>query len=326
MSKRLPIPHDRLPALRGREATRALLSSHDISPSHLIMPLLITEEDRGKANQIPSLTLVGLKQELQSLRALGIKSVKLFAASSRRSNAAGDSVNKDNLMIRAINTIKDACPDMCVMTEVCLCSYTSDGSCFLKRKDGKTELLKSCELIARAAVLHADHGADIVGPAAMLPMSVRMARDALNANGHYDVSIMPHVIVQSALYSLYRRTMKIDADNYQKGALQIHNTFAGQSVDFAQQMVEEGADMLLMEPALFVLDVLAEMRVHFRCPLAAFSVSGEYDLLESARAVGADYRRMVLLEFATAVRRAGADLIMTYAAKELAEHLVQSSV
>nr|WP_281381999.1 hypothetical protein [Nocardiopsis mwathae] len=310
--------------LRGRLPLRRFLQRQPVSPADLCMPLLVHENEDAADSVVPTVSLQRLSVEVRELRRMGIGSVKIFCGGSVRDDRACEAASPDNLMNRAIATAKEAAQDMAVMTENCLCSYTHAGNCFLTNADGVFDYEGTLTLLSEQAVQQADAGADIVGPAAMIDGVAASTRQALNQSGHRDVGIMPHVIFTSRLYDGYRRAMNAVPARGNRRAFQIHPSCPEQAVALARDFLAEGADMLLLEPALHSLDVLVSLRQAAEVPLVPFSVSGEYAELTRNGTLKPSEYRAVLLERLTMFKRAGATTIITYAAKQAAGNLEAS--
>nr|WP_244321410.1 hypothetical protein [Streptomyces melanosporofaciens] len=227
----------------------------------------------------------------------------------------------DALMARAVRAAKDAEPDLAVMTETCLCSYTDSGLCYVTDVHGRPDIPATIDVTARQAVAHAAAGADIVGPASMVLGTTQGARTALNDEGFSSVSVMPHVIFWSSLYDGFRRTMGATPKAGVDREFQINPGKPEQFIDAALQLVLEDADMLLLEPAMFTADVLAHLKRHTRTPLFPFSVSGEYTALSSLDPKTGKRDVQRLIELFTMLKRAGADASVTYAALDIARQL-----
>jgi porphobilinogen synthase len=220
-------------------------------------------------------------------------------------------------MTQAITEIKAAAPAMTVMTENCLCSYTPTGECYLPGPSGRADVPATIAALAEQAVAQADAGADIVGPAAMIPGAVRAARAALDETGHAATGIMPHLILDSRLYDLYRAAMGAAPASGDVRAFQGNPARPREAVATGLAFVAEGAGTLLLEPALLTTDILIALKAACSVPLAPFSVSGEY--ARFAPPGGRDWR--LLTEVFTMLKRAGAAQIITYAAADLARTL-----
>jgi porphobilinogen synthase len=224
-------------------------------------------------------------------------------------------------MMRAIGVAKDAASDIAVMTENCLCSYTADGNCFLATEDGRLDYQRTVDVLCAQAVAQAEAGADVLGPAAMLEGVTSRVHGALDDAGHRAVALMPHVIFASRLYGGYRRAMQATPRTGNRAAFQIHPSRPEQALDYSVRCLHEGADMLLLEPALLTMDVLARLRATTNAPLFPFSVSGEYAILARSQNLPGRDRDAVLIEYLTTLKRAGAEAIITYAAREVARLL-----
>ncbi|RYJ24920.1 porphobilinogen synthase [Streptomyces sp. L-9-10] len=270
---------------------------------------------------MPTVTVARIPAVLHECAALGIRSVKLFAESAGRDATGKISLEPDALMSRAIHACKEAEPHIAVMTETCLCSYTTDGVCYLTDQHGRPDVSATVHVTASQAVVHAEAGADIVGPASMLLGTVGAARHALDETGHEGVSVMPHVIFWSSLYDGFRLTMGATPKAGTNREFQINPCPADQFVDTALRMEADGADMILLEPAQFTTDVLATLRTQTRAPLFPFSVSGEYKALTRVDSETGRRDVRLLMELFTMLKRAGASASITYAALDIARRL-----
>ncbi|MCC4322334.1 hypothetical protein [Streptomyces malaysiensis] len=311
--------HSTTNPLRGRPAIRRFLEGPAVTPADLSMALLVTEKQADRP--MPTFTVPEIPAVMREARLHRIRSVKIFAESTRRDATGEISLVPDALMARAVRAAKDAEPDLAVMTETCLCSYTDSGLCYITDADGRPDIPATIDITARQAVAHASAGADIVGPASMVLGTTQGARTALNDEGFSSVSVMPHVIFWSSLYEGFRRTMGATPKAGVDREFQVNPGKPEQFIDAALQLVQDGADMLLLEPAMFTADVLTHLKQHTRAPLFPFSVSGEYTALSSLdpKTGKRDVRR--LIELFTMLKRAGAEASVTYAALEIARQL-----
>ncbi|MEV8287850.1 hypothetical protein [Streptomyces niveus] len=305
--------------LRSRPAVRRLLEPRILTPADLSMVLLVTEDPADRP--MPTVTLAGIPAVMREAAHLGIPSVKLFAESSERDATGEISLAPDSLMARAVRACKDTVPDLAVMTETCLCSYTADGVCYLTDRIGRPDVAATIEITSRQAVTHAEAGADIVGPASMVLGTVAGVRKALDQSGHDGVSVMPHVIFWSSLYDGFRLTMGATPKAGLNREFQINPGRADQFVDTALRMEAAGADMILLEPAQFTADVLATLRGVTRAPLFPFSVSGEYTSMTRLEPETGKRDVRLLVELFTMLKRAGASGSVTYAALDIARQL-----
>lgn len=242
--------------LHGRAAVRSFLEGPSLTAADLSMVLLVREDgDRP----MPTVTVAEIPQTVRDLAARGIRSVKVFANSLHRDAEASGAVASDSLMVRAIHAAKDAEPGIAVMTENCLCGHTDTGECHLTSA-GRIDLDRTAAMIAAQAVIQAEAGADIVGPAAMIRGTTASVRRTLDEHGHRDVATMPHLIFDSALYEGYRATMRATPVSGAHRPFQISPRRPETAVDTGLAFVGEGADMLLLEPGMLSVDVLATLR------------------------------------------------------------------
>ncbi|MFD9569764.1 hypothetical protein ACFWBI_07965 [Streptomyces sp. NPDC059982] len=303
-----------------RLAVRKHLGGPSLSPADLTMTFLVREDDEEPGNRpMPTFTVAELAEAIRTLDDLGVRSGKLFAGSRVRDDRATQAASPTGLMARAIRAAKKARPNFTVITENCVCSHNTSGECWLADLLGEVDVEETKEVIAAQAVTQAEAGADIIGPASMIPGSVKTVRDALNAAGHRGALLMPHLIFDSDLYGGYRATMGATPASGTR-AFQLDPHRPGEAVKVAVDMVDEGADAILLEPALFTVDTLVTLKEKLGVPLMPFSVSGEYARLTERRPDGTLYVRP-LAESYTVLKRSGADRIITYAAREIAEQL-----
>ncbi len=311
---------DGINPLRAKKAVRDFLSEPLVKPADLVQSLLAFDKPHDHPF-LPSISLDNAAELAKELVRLGIRGVKLFTEYPNRDAVASGVCNPDNLMLRMIKTIKDAAPELCVIPETCVCTCTDTGMCVLVDSHGKVDLERTQTTLAQAAILQADAGADIVGPSGMIDGAVSMIREELNAAGHYNVPIMPHVILNTNLYELYRHAMGLQARVGKLRPFHIDPTQRRQPVMQAEQFIHDGADMILLEPSMFTVDVLVDLRQNLSCPIGTFNVSGEYKMLLSSGVPGIVDPNIIFNEFFTGLKRAGADFIVTYAAKDTAKWL-----
>ncbi|MFI6153560.1 hypothetical protein ACIBCA_12770 [Kitasatospora sp. NPDC051170] len=309
--------HTATDRLHGRAAVRGFLEGPELTAADLSMVLLVREDGEDGDRPMPTVTAAEIPKIVRSLAVVGVRSVKVFANSLVRDQHASGAIAPDSLMVRAIRAVKDTEPGMAVMTENCLCGHTDTGECHLST-GGRINLGATAELIAAQAVIQAEAGADIVGPAAMTEGTTWAVRRALDEAGHRDVATMPHLIFDSALYEGYRTTMRATPASGARRPFQISPRSPETAVDTGLAFLSEGADMLLLEPGMLSVDVLTALRRRTQAPLMPFSVSGEYlRLAPIDQATGQrDFRP--LTELFTMLKRAGAERIITYAALDLA--------
>lgn len=324
--------------LRSSPALRRLLAESDLSPSDLIYPLFVIH-GAGQRRPLPSLpgqaqlSVDQLAAEARELRSLGIPGVLLFGVPARKDDEGSENFDPDGIAARAIRELKDAAPELLVFSDLCFCSYTGHGHCGIVNRAGsdhyRPELPEghllndaSLDILARAAVTHARAGADFIAPSGMLDGMVAAIRAALDAQGLAGTGILSYAAkFASAFYGPFqyaadsapafgdRRTHQLPPANRREAMLELE-------LDEA-----EGADMLMVKPALAYLDVLAASRRRTHLPLAAYQVSGEYAMLHAAAANGWLDLRRTALESLLAIRRAGADFVLSYFAKDAARWL-----
>ncbi|HLQ41567.1 MAG TPA: porphobilinogen synthase [Thermoplasmata archaeon] len=319
----LPRPRSRLRRLRRTPALRALVRETSVDSSHLVQPLFVREDPRTDA-AIPSmpgisrLTIDEVVSETEELAALGLLAVILFGLPTDKDPVGQGAYAERGVVQEAIRAIKAAVPDVVVMTDVCLCEYTDHGHCGVVR-DGRIDNDASVELLAKTAVSHARAGADLVAPSAMMDGQVAAIRAALDRHGFDETAILAYAAKHaSAFYGPFREAADSvprfgNRRTYQKDPANLRESLREIALD-----LEEGADIVMVKPALAYLDVIRAARERFDAPLAAFSVSGEYSLIKAAAERGWVDERSVVEETLTAIRRAGADLILTYHAKAFA--------
>ncbi|MFE0771928.1 hypothetical protein [Streptomyces sp. NPDC058861] len=303
-----------------RLAVRSFLGGRPaLTPGDLAMVLLVREDDDDKPRPMPTVTVREVGDTVKALEDLGIRSVKIFAGSRVRDAHASQSVSPTGLMAQAIIAAKRAAPGVLVMTETCVCSHNDSGECWLAGRDGRMNVEETIEALTFQAHMQAQVGADIVGPAAMIPGSIRQIRKMLDAGGYKNVGVMPHLIFESSLYEGYRASMGAVPRSGTR-AFQISPDRPEDAVRVAQEMVDEGADMLLTEPALHTVDTLVHLADKVPVPLVPFSVSGEYLRLTDLREDGSRDMKG-LIEAYTVLKRSGAARVISYGALEIARQL-----
>lgn len=319
---------DRPRRLRRTAALRDLVRETTLSPDDLVYPLFVLA---GTGTRNPVASMPGVDQlsadllagEARALASLGIKAVLLFGIPSAKDPLGLESYADDGVVQQAIRALKDASPELVVMTDVCMCEYTDHGHCGLLDSDGDVLNDETLEVLGRIAVSHGEAGADVVAPSGMIDGMVGAIRAALDGEGLERVAILSYAVkYASAFYGPFREAAQGAPAFGDRRSHQMDPANAREALREAALDVEQGADALLVKPALGYLDVVR--RVHERypeLPLAAYSVSGEYAMLKAAAANGWLDERAAVLEVLTGIRRAGADLVITYHAKEAAAWL-----
>ena len=314
--------------LRRTAALRDLVRETTLSPDDLVYPLFVVAGE-GVRNPVASMPGVDqlsvdlLAAESRELASLGIKAVLLFGIPSTKDPGGLESYADDGVVQQAIGALKDASSELVVVTDVCLCEYTDHGHCGLL--DGSGDVLndETLEVLGRIAVSHAEAGADVVAPSGMIDGMVGAIREALDGEGHVGTAVLSYAVkYASAFYGPFREAAEGAPAFGDRKSHQMDPGNAREALREAALDVEEGADALMVKPALGYLDVVRSVRERFpELPLAAYNVSGEYAMVKAASANGWLDERAVALEVLTGIRRAGADLVVTYHAKEAARWL-----
>lgn len=260
-----------------------------------------------------------LVKQVRKLRE--ISSILLFGIPDRKDPVGKEAYAKDGIVQQAIRAIKDAVPSILIMTDVCLCEYTDHGHCGALHKRGasiEVDNDRTLELLSRSAVSHADAGADLVAPSAMMDGQVRAIRSALDEGGHDPIPIMAYSAkYASGFYGPFREAAESKPQFGDRSSYQMDCRNTDEALREIQLDIEEGADIVMVKPALAYLDIIRRAKDRFPHPLAAYNVSGEYSMVKAAAAQGWVDERRVALEILTAMRRAGADLIISYWAAEI---------
>jgi len=316
--------------LRRTETLRRLVRETCLSPDDFIYPLFVVHGS-GVRQEIPSLpnnyhlSPDRLAAEVDALGHLGVPGVLLFGLPATKDEVGSEAYADDGIVQQAIRAIKQAAPEMLVVTDVCLCEYTSHGHCGLLAGT-EVDNDRTLELLARTAVSHAAAGADVVAPSDMMDGRVAAIRRALDEEGFAHIPIMAYAAkYASAFYGPFRAAADSapqfgDRRGYQMDPANVREALREVGLD-----VEEGADFVMVKPALAYLDVIARVRDRFDLPVVAYNVSGEYAMVQAAARQGWIDGRRTTLEILTAIKRAGADVIITYHAKEAARWLCEGS-
>jgi porphobilinogen synthase len=312
--------------LRRTESLRALVHETDVRVQQLVYPLFVVHGRRVR-EEIPAMpgvfhpSLDELEHEIAELSELGIRAVLLFGLPAHKDEVGSENFDDRGIVQEAIRVCKRINPELVVMTDVCLCQYTSHGHCGIVR-DGGVDNDATLEYLERAAVSHGAAGADLVAPSAMMDGQVAALRAALDANGKTEVGILAYAAkFASAFYGPFRQAVDSTPQFGNRRQYQLDPANAREALREIELDVTQGADMVMVKPALTYLDILRRARDLVRVPLAAYHVSGEYSMLKAAAQKGWLDEERATLEVLTAIRRAGADLIITYSAKDAARWL-----
>jgi porphobilinogen synthase len=324
---RLPTAFQRFRRLRRSEAMRRLVAETRLDPRDFVYPLFVTH-GRGVREEISSmpgqyhLSLDQLAAEASDLRQLNVPAVLLFGLPASKDAHGSEAYASDGIVQDAVRTLKDADPNLCVITDVCLCEYTDHGHCGIVSAAGEVDNDATLELLARTAVSHVEAGADIVAPSDMMDGHTAALRAALDEGGFTTTPIMAYAAkYASAFYGPFRVAAESAPVFGDRRAYQMDPPNAREALREIEAEIEEGADIVMVKPALAYLDVLSQARERFDHPLAAYNVSGEYAMLKAAAQNGWLDERLVMTETLTAIKRAGADIIITYFAKDAARLL-----
>jgi len=321
-TRTLPLSFRRFRRLRRSEALRALVRETRLSPQDFVYPLFVTHGEgvRREIESMPGqyhLSLDQLPREAEELRSLGIPAVLLFGLPAAKDDAGSEAYDPDGIVQQAVRTLKQSTPDLVVITDVCLCEYTDHGHCGIVTPNGDVDNDATLPLLARTALSHAEAGADIVAPSDMMDGRVAAIRSALDDAGFGNTPIMAYAAKQaSAFYGPFRVAAESAPQLGDRRGYQMDPANAREAMREIEADIEEGADIVMVKPALPNLDLIARARERFDLPLAAYNVSGEYAMVKAAAAAGYLDERLVTLEILTAIKRAGADIVITYHAKE----------
>ncbi len=314
--------------LRRTPALRALVRETQLAPDDLVLPLFVLDGD-GRREPVASmpgverLTVDLVAAEARSALELGVPAVLLFGVPAEKDALGIESFAADGAVQRAVRVLREKVPELVVVTDVCLCEYTDHGHCGLLDERGTLLNDETLETLARIAVSHAEAGADVVAPSGMIDGMVGALRGALDGAGHTDVAVLSYAVkYASAFYGPFRDAAGGAPAFGDRRSHQLDPANVREALREAALDVAEGADALMVKPALGYLDVVRAVRERFpELPLAAYSVSGEYAMVKAAAANGWLDERATVLEALTGIRRAGADFIVTYHAREAARWL-----
>src|SRR5215213_4686955 len=323
----MAFPATRMRRMRATAPLRGLARETELAASHLVYPMFVVAggEKRAPIASLPGidhLSIDGAVEEAGVAHALGIPAVLLFGLPAHKDAEGSGAWDDEGVIQLATRAIKDAHPDLLVVTDVCLCEYTSHGHCGLLREDGSVDNDPSVELLARTAVSQARAGADVVAPSDMMDGRVGALRAALDDEGLADTPIMAYSAkFASAFYGPFREAADSTPAFGDRRAYQMDPANVDEALREVRLDVEEGADVVMVKPALPYLDVIRRVKDATGMPVAAYNVSGEYAMLKAAAAAGLLDERAAVLEALTGIRRAGADIIITYHAKDVARWL-----
>jgi porphobilinogen synthase len=312
--------------LRKNETIRRMVRETSLSPDKFIYPLFVTFGS-GVKKEIPSMP--GCFQEsvdeviksVKEVYSLGIPSILIFGIPEHKDEIGSSAYDEHGVVQNAIRAIKDAVPELFVTTDVCMCEYTNHGHCGII-KDGDVQNDPTLELLAKEAVSHAKAGADMVAPSDMMDGRVEAIRLALDEEGFSEIPIMSYAAkYASSFYGPFREAAESSPQFGDRRSYQMDPANRREALREIALDIEEGADIVMVKPALAYLDIISDIKDAFDVPVAAYNVSGEYSLVKAAGRLGWIDEKRVMMEILTSIKRAGADLILTYFAKEAAKIL-----
>jgi porphobilinogen synthase len=315
--------------LRSSASLRGLVRETELSAERFVLPLFVSEtaQAREPIEAMPGverLPIAAAVEEAREAAAAGIAAVMLFGVPAEKDEQGSGAWDEEGIVQLATAAIKRAVPQLLVITDVCLCEYTEHGHCGVLREDGTVDNDASVELIARTAVSHARAGADLVAPSDMMDGRVREIRQELDGEGFLDTPILAYSAkFASAFYGPFRDAAGSTPSFGDRRSYQMDPANGEEAVREALLDVQEGADMVMVKPALAYGDVISSVKRETRLPVATYNVSGEYAMVKAAAAAGYLDERTAVLEILSSLRRAGADTIITYHAKDAARWLAE---
>jgi len=309
--------------LRRTRALRELVRETDLEARHLVQPLFVVsgESVREEVPSMPGIERFSISElvaEAAELQAVGVGAVILFGIPASKDEAGTGAYDAEGVVQLAVRALKEAHPELVVITDVCLCEYTSHGHCGVVR-DGEVDNDVTVELLAKTAISQADAGADVVAPSDMMDGRIGAIRSQLDEEGHSNVAMIAYSAkYASAFYGPFREAAESTPSFGDRRGYQMDAANALEAVREAELDLAEGADVVMVKPAMPYLDVIRRVKEQTGAPVGAYQVSGEYSMLKAAAQNGWIDERAAVLESLTAIRRAGADLVLTYYAKQAA--------
>ncbi len=315
--------------LRRSDGLRRMVRETRLSPANFIYPVFVTAGS-GVREPIPSmpgqprLSVDQLAQEAAELRSLDIPAILLFGLPESKDAVGSGAWISGGIAQRAVRALKEAQPELVVITDLCLCEYTDHGHCGVLDDDGSVRNDESVDLLARAALSQAEAGADVIAPSDMMDGRIGVIRQTLDREGYADRALLSYAAkFASAFYGPFRDAADSAPQFGDRRGYQMDPANGREAMRAIERDIAEGADMVMVKPALAYLDLVREARRRFDVPLAAYNVSGEYAMIKAAAANGWIDEERVVLESLTGIRRAGAEMILTYHAKEAARWLAR---
>ncbi len=323
----MSFPQERLRRLRRTESLRNLVAETSLSPEKLILPLFVRsgEKIEQPVASMPGVAQLSIDRAIDAARkaeSAGVGGVILFGIPSAKDEEGSEASDPDGIIPCALRALRENTSRLVLVADVCLCEYTSHGHCGVLNAKKEVRNDATLDPLAQAALAYAQAGADWVAPSDMMDGRIGVIRRALDANGFQETSILSYAAKYcSAFYGPFRDAAGSAPQFGDRRSYQMDPRNSREALREAELDLEEGADILMVKPALAYLDVIHEMRRRFQKPIAAYSVSGEFSMVESAAELGRIDRRKAILEILTSIRRAGADIILTYWASEVSDWL-----
>lgn len=312
--------------LRISDTMRSLVRETKLHVEELIYPLFVVEGEniKNEINSMPDVyhfSLDRLKEEIEEIKALGIGSVLLFGIPKEKDACGSEAFAEEGIVQKAVRLIKSIAPEMIVITDVCMCEYTSHGHCGILTESGYVDNDQTLEFLTKIAISHAEAGADMIAPSDMMDGRIAAIREGLDEAGFVNVSIMAYSAkYASSFYGPFREAADSAPSFGNRKTYQMDPANANEALREGQLDCQEGADIIMVKPALSYLDIIYRFKENFNKPIAAYNVSGEYSMLKLAVKNGL-LSEDAIYESVLSIKRAGADIIITYFAKDLARQL-----
>lgn len=322
----MSFPIHRPRRLRNNKTIRKMVQETQLTPEDFIYPMFVTfgKGVRKKIQSMPGcfqLSVDEIVKEAHNVYKLGIPAVLLFGIPEHKDERASGAYSEKGVVQKAVRAIKNKVPELVVITDVCLCEYTSHGHCGIV-KNKKILNDPTLEILAKEALSHAKAGTDIVAPSDMMDGRVAVIRDMLDAHGFEDIPIMSYAAkYASAFYSPFRNAAESTPKFGDRRSYQMDPPNRREAIKEVALDIEEGADIVMVKPAMCYLDIISDIKDTFDVPVAAYNVSGEYSMIKAAAKLGWIDERKIVMEVLTSIKRAGADLILTYFAVDAVKAL-----
>ncbi|OGS39583.1 MAG: delta-aminolevulinic acid dehydratase [Elusimicrobia bacterium RIFOXYD2_FULL_34_30] len=312
--------------LRKNETIRKMISETQLKVENLIMPFFVTEGINIKKPikcfpKIFHLSIDNLLKEIEEIDKLNIPAILIFGVSGKKDKIGSYSWSKSGIVQKAVKEIKLRFPEIILITDVCLCGYKSDGHCGIF-KGSEIDINLTLKYLSKIALSHSDYGADFVAPSAMMAGQVKAIRNVLNKNGFNNVGILDYSAkFASNFYGPFRESLNSNPKFGDRKMYQLDYSNTNAALKRMEESIKEGADIIMIKPALAYLDIIKIAKQKFNVPIAAYNVSGEYSMVKFGSEKHIFNEKNIILEILTAIKRAGADLIITYHAKDVARWL-----